>query len=67
HIQAALGHLMQQRTTLVIAHRLSTIEKADLIVVMHNGEIMETGTHGELLAKGKHYAELHRLQFQEQA
>lgn len=67
HIQAALEHLMQQRTTLVIAHRLSTIEKADLIVVMHNGEIMETGTHGELLAKGKHYAELHRLQFQEQA
>ncbi len=67
HIQAALEHLMQQRTTLVIAHRLSTIEKADLIVVMHNGEITETGTHGELLAKGKHYAELHRLQFQEQA
>jgi len=67
HIQAALEHLMQQRTTLVIAHRLSTIEKADLIVVMHNGEIMETGTHGELLARGKHYAELHRLQFQEQA
>ncbi|MCX4192981.1 lipid A export permease/ATP-binding protein MsbA [Methylophaga sp. OBS1] len=67
HIQAALENLMQQRTTLVIAHRLSTIEKADFIVVMHNGEIMETGTHGELLAKGKHYAELHRLQFQEQA
>ncbi|MTI63186.1 lipid A export permease/ATP-binding protein MsbA [Methylophaga sp.] len=67
HIQAALEHLMQQRTTLVIAHRLSTIEKADLIVVMHNGEIMETGTHSELLAKGSHYAELHRLQFQEQA
>lgn len=67
HIQAALENLMQQRTTLVIAHRLSTIEKADFIVVMHNGEIMETGTHGELLAKGKHYAELHRLQFQEQS
>ncbi len=67
HIQAALENLMQQRTTLVIAHRLSTIEKADLIVVMHNGEIMETGTHSELLAKGRHYAELHRLQFQEQA
>lgn len=66
HIQAALETLMQQRTTLVIAHRLSTIEKADLIVVMHNGEILETGTHAELLAKGKHYAELHRLQFQEQ-
>ena len=66
HIQAALETLMQQRTTLVIAHRLSTIEKADLIVVMHNGEILETGTHSELLAKGAHYAELHRLQFQEQ-
>lgn len=66
HIQAALETLMQQRTTLVIAHRLSTIEKADLIVVMHNGEILETGTHAELLAKGTHYAELHRLQFQEQ-
>ncbi|GAB4290136.1 MAG: lipid A export permease/ATP-binding protein MsbA [Methylophaga sp.] len=67
HIQAALENLMQQRTTLVIAHRLSTIEKADLIIVMHHGEILETGTHSELLAKGKHYAELHRLQFQEQA
>jgi subfamily B ATP-binding cassette protein MsbA len=66
HIQAALETLMQQRTTLVIAHRLSTIENADLIVVMHNGAILETGTHTELLAKGKHYAELHRLQFQEQ-
>lgn len=66
HIQAALETLMQQRTTLVIAHRLSTIEKADLIVVMHNGEILETGTHAELLTKGAHYAELHRLQFQEQ-
>jgi len=66
HIQAALETLMQQRTTLVIAHRLSTIEKADQIIVMHNGEILETGTHSELLAKGTHYAELHRLQFQEQ-
>lgn len=65
HIQAALEALMQQRTTLVIAHRLSTIEKADLIVVMHNGHIIETGTHQQLLAKGQHYAELHRLQFQE--
>lgn len=65
HIQAALETLMQQRTTLVIAHRLSTIENADLIVVMHNGEILETGTHAELMAKGDHYAELHRLQFQE--
>ena len=66
HIQAALEALMKQRTTLVIAHRLSTIEKADQIIVMHNGRIIETGTHAELMAKGQHYAELHRLQFQEQ-
>jgi len=67
HIQSALETLITNRTTLVIAHRLSTIEKADLIVVMHNGHIMETGTHRELLAKNQHYAELHRLQFQEEA
>jgi len=67
HIQLALETLITNRTTLVIAHRLSTIEKADLIVVMHNGHIMETGTHKELLAKGNHYADLHRLQFQEEA
>ena len=65
HIQSALETLMTQRTTLVIAHRLSTIEKADQIIVMHAGQIIETGTHAELIAKGKHYAELHRLQFQE--
>lgn len=65
HIQAALEQLIKTRTTLVIAHRLSTIEKADLIVVMHNGVIVETGNHRELLSKGKHYAELHRLQFQQ--
>ncbi|MFT7413453.1 MAG: subfamily B ATP-binding cassette protein MsbA [Methylophagaceae bacterium] len=65
HIQAALEALMKQRTTLVIAHRLSTIEKADQIIVMHNGQIIETGTHTDLLAKGQHYAELYRLQFQE--
>lgn len=65
HIQAALETLMQHRTTLVIAHRLSTIENADLIVVMHNGHIVETGTHAELIKHGQRYAELHRLQFQE--
>ncbi len=65
HIQAALETLMKQRTTLVIAHRLSTIEKADQIIVMHQGEIVETGTHETLLEKGDHYAQLHRLQFQE--
>ncbi|MDF1588395.1 MAG: lipid A export permease/ATP-binding protein MsbA [Gammaproteobacteria bacterium] len=67
HIQAALERLMKQRTTLVIAHRLSTIEKADQIIVMHNGHIIETGTHAELIKKGQHYAELHRLQFQDNA
>jgi len=65
HIQSALETLMTQRTTLVIAHRLSTIEKADQIIVMHAGHIVETGTHAELIAKGQHYAELHRLQFQD--
>ncbi len=65
HIQAALDNLMQERTTLVIAHRLSTIEKADCIIVIHNGQIVESGTHDELLAKKNHYAELYRLQFQD--
>ncbi|MDB2705129.1 lipid A export permease/ATP-binding protein MsbA [Pseudomonadota bacterium] len=65
HIQSALETLISNRTTLVIAHRLSTIENADLIIVMHNGHIMETGSHDELLKKGQHYAQLHRLQFQE--
>jgi len=67
HIQLALETLMTKRTTLVIAHRLSTIEKADQIIVMHDGRIVETGTHAELLEKGRHYAELHRLQFQEKS
>ena len=61
-VQAALENLMQNRTTIVIAHRLSTIEKADNIVVMHEGRIVEQGTHGELLAKGGRYADLHSLQ-----
>lgn len=64
HIQAALENLMQQRTTLVIAHRLSTIENADQIIVMHNGRIIEAGTHAQLIAKGSHYADLYKLQFQ---
>ena len=63
HIQAALETLMAQRTTLVIAHRLSTIENADCIHVVHNGRIVESGTHHELIDASGHYAELYRLQF----
>ncbi|MDH4235547.1 MAG: lipid A export permease/ATP-binding protein MsbA [Gallionella sp.] len=63
HVQAALETLMQGRTSLVIAHRLSTIEKADRIIVLQKGEIVETGTHRELLAKDGVYAQLHRIQF----
>ena len=66
HIQAALDEVMKNRTTLVIAHRLSTIENADKIIVMEQGRIVEMGNHAELLAKGGHYAKLHKMQFQEE-
>ena len=62
-VQAALDELMQGRTTLVIAHRLSTIERADRIVVLVAGAIVEVGSHAELLAKNGVYANLYRLQF----
>ncbi len=65
YIQAALEELMQNRTTLVIAHRLSTIERADLILVLDDGRIIESGTHATLLKRDGHYAALHRMQFRE--
>jgi subfamily B ATP-binding cassette protein MsbA len=63
-IQAALGLLMEGRTTLVIAHRLSTVEGADRVMVMRDGAIVESGDHAELIARDGEYAALHRLQFQ---
>ena len=62
-IERALEELMLGRTSVVIAHRLSTIRNADRILVMHHGEIRETGTHEELLQLGGLYTRLHRLQF----
>ena len=64
-IQDALNKLMKNRTSLVIAHRLSTIENADKIIVMEQGEILEQGSHAELLEKKGAYAALHQLQFSE--
>jgi len=63
HIQSALDRLVRDRTTFVIAHRLSTIEHADLIVVMQEGAIVESGTHEQLVARSQVYAQLHQLQF----
>jgi subfamily B ATP-binding cassette protein MsbA len=61
-VQEALERLMKSRTTIAIAHRLSTIKNADEICVMHEGEIVERGTHEELLALGGYYKKLHDMQ-----
>ncbi|MCL2753516.1 MAG: ABC transporter ATP-binding protein/permease [Defluviitaleaceae bacterium] len=63
-IQAAMDKLMQGRTSFIIAHRLSTIRHADLILVMDNGDIVEQGTHAELLTKDGFYSELYHAQFE---
>ncbi|WP_423128170.1 ABC transporter ATP-binding protein [Gaoshiqia sp. Z1-71] len=61
-VQQALENLMKNRTSLVIAHRLSTIKNADLICVLHEGKIVETGNHEELIAREGHYYKLHKMQ-----
>ena len=66
-IQEALDKLMENRTTLVIAHRLSTVEKADEIIVLDEGRIVESGTHRQLLDAGGAYAALYRMQFSDEA
>jgi ABC-type multidrug transport system fused ATPase/permease subunit len=66
-IQRALDHLMRNRTTLVIAHRISTIQRADQILVVNQGKIVDRGTHAELLRRSGVYAHLYEIQFQMQA
>jgi subfamily B ATP-binding cassette protein MsbA len=65
-VQRAIANLIRDRTTIVIAHRLSTVRRADLIVVMERGQIIEQGTHAELLARGGQYQKLYELQFAEE-
>ena len=65
-IQKALEELLKERTSIIIAHRLSTIEKADKIIVLHHGQIRETGKHAQLLAQKGIYYKLHQLQFKNQ-
>jgi ATP-binding cassette, subfamily B, bacterial MsbA len=62
-VQQAIANLVRNRTTIVIAHRLSTVRRADVIVVMEGGRIIETGTHSELLARNGQYRRLYELQF----
>ena len=66
-VQRALEELSRDRTTIAIAHRLSTIQKADCIAVLHQGKIVETGTHTELLNRNGYYANLYRIQFSQES
>lgn len=66
-IQEAMDQLMENRTSFVIAHRLSTIKNSDLILVMRDGDIIESGNHEELLAADGFYAKLYNSQFERQA
>jgi ABC-type multidrug transport system fused ATPase/permease subunit len=61
-VRSALDALMRERTTIVIAHRLSTVRNADFLVVLDRGHVVETGTHGELVARNGLYARLIRRQ-----
>jgi ATP-binding cassette subfamily B protein len=63
-IQHAIDKLITGRTSIVIAHRISTIRKANKIIVLDKGEIIESGSHEELIAKGGHYHKLYQLQFE---
>jgi ATP-binding cassette subfamily B protein len=65
-IQSALDELLKGRTSIIIAHRLSTIERADRILVLHHGELRESGTHAELLQRHGIYHKLYQLQYQRQ-
>ena len=66
-MQKALEALAENRTSIIIAHRLSTVQSADLIVVLEQGQIVERGTHQELLSKAGTYSRLYALQFAEKS
>ena len=66
-IQRAMDELTMGRTSFVIAHRLSTIKNADLILVMREGDVVESGTHDQLMEKGGFYADLYNSQFEQAA
>jgi ABC-type multidrug transport system fused ATPase/permease subunit len=66
-VQMAIDRLMRERTVLVVAHRLATVRRADTIVVLHEGRVVEQGDHGTLLAQGGLYRRLHDMQFRDPA